>query len=53
MNDKFAKLHDSIINMRLNVIEAKGGQKVKGLSEPVVEKNNQTNTKQAKSQEKD
>ena len=52
MDDKFAKFHTNINNMRSKVIKAKGGQQVKGLSEPVITNNNQTTKKQAKTQEK-
>lgn len=52
MDDKFAKFHTSINNMRAKVIKAKGGQQVKGLSESVVVNDKAIKGKQAKVQEK-
>ena len=52
MNDNFAKFHNSINNMRLKVIKAKGNQQVKGLSEPVVATSDAVQKKQAKTMEK-
>lgn len=52
MDDKFAKFHASIINMRKKVIEAKGGQQVQGLSKPVVPNNRCSKKNQTKTQEK-
>lgn len=53
MDDKFAKFHASINNMRKKVIDAKGGQQVQGLSKPVVSSDRVPQKDQTKSQEKD
>lgn len=52
MDDKFAKFYNSINNMRLKVIKAKG-ESVKGLSEPVIANNNTLKKQTTKTQEKD
>lgn len=53
MDDKFAKFHTSINNMRKKVISAKGGQQVQGLSKPVDINLKSSSKKQTKTQEKD
>lgn len=53
MDDKFAKFHLSINNMRKKVIEAKGGQQVQGLSKPNNTISEYSKKKQSKTQEKD
>ena len=52
MDDKFAKFHAGVSNMRKKVIEAKGGQQVQGLSKPVISNNRISQKDQTKSQEK-
>jgi hypothetical protein len=52
MDDKFAKFHNGINNMRLKVIKAKDSQQLKGLSEPVITNESQLTKEQAKTQEK-
>ena len=52
MDDKFAKFHLSITKIRQKVIETKGGEKVQGLSEPVITTKENSNKKQTKTQEK-
>ena len=52
MDDKFAKFHLAIEKMRQKVIEAKGGQKVQGLSEPTIKPQKNINKKRIKTQEK-
>ena len=51
MDNKFAKFHNSINNMRLKVRAVKG-ENIKGLSEPVVINDKTLKTKQTKTQEK-
>ena len=53
MDDKFAKFHLSINKMRQKVIEAKGGEKVQGLSETVIPSKTLPSKKQTKNQEKE
>ena len=53
MDDKFTKFHLSINKMRQKVIDAKGGEKVQGLSEPMVLTSKKSNKKQPKNQEKE
>ncbi len=53
MDDKFAKFHLSINKMRKKVIDAKGGQKVQGLSEPTIPSKEYSGKKKVKIQEKD
>ena len=52
MDSKFADFYNSINNMRIKVIEGKGGQQVQGLSKPVVSNNKVTKKRQSKTQEK-
>ena len=51
MEEKFAKLYNSINIMRKKVIDAKG-EAVKGLSKPVISKNAITKTRHDKTQGK-
>ena len=52
MDDKFTNFRLSINKMRQKVIEAKGGEKVQGLSEPAISKNELSAKQQTKTQEK-
>ena len=51
MEEKFAKLYNSINIMRKKVIDAKG-EAVKGLSKPIISKNMPARTKNDKTQGK-
>ena len=52
MDDKFAKLHLSINNMRLKVIKTKDNPFTERLSDPVKPNNNPSAKKRDKAQEK-